>query len=96
MIFLAGLKDQINDMAYQAEMVSRRDKRSALLDKFQFIRNVKKQEAEKKRRSDEAALKNQEKEAVEEEKKQSKEDVKSPDFLSRKSSSAAIGTDELL
>jgi hypothetical protein len=39
-------------------MVSRRDKRSALLDKFQFIRNAKKQEAEKKRRSDEAALKN--------------------------------------
>ena len=68
MVFLASLKENDGDMAYQLEMASRRDKRSELLKKIQFIRNVKKQEAENQRR----------KEAAEEKKKKAHDDIRSP------------------
>ena len=80
MVFLASLKENGGDMAYQLELVARREKRTELLERFQFIRNVKKKEqlaneALKKQAEEEALKKQAEEEAL---KQAAKEHVMSP------------------
>ena len=91
MVFLASLKETGGDMAYELELVGRREKRSALLEKLQFIRNVKKKEQlakeALKKQAEEEALKQAEEEAL---KKAVKEPVMSP-----VASSPALDTNEL-
>lgn len=99
MVFLASLRENGGDMAYELELVGRREKRSALLEKFQFIRNVKRKEQlakeALKKQAEEEAVNKAEEEALNKAKEEAVKKAAKEHAMSPVASSPPMNTNEL-